>query len=138
VGQPTLSKRVIGANAICCASHATTSSKSRVCAAPGRAHGTGSRRTPQSRHLSRRSSHSIQQRLEPRSRWRQRLTRRSWTCNCRPDCPHAPHTRRRRRSRTITTTPVLVNATSVTLAPGRLSRRLNAVVTRTSSSLRGR
>src|SRR5918995_607452 len=35
VCQPTLSSRVIGANAICCASHATTSSKSRVCAAPG-------------------------------------------------------------------------------------------------------
>ena len=78
VCQPTRSSRVIGANAICCASHATTSSKSRVCAAPGRAHGTGSSRTPQSRQRSRRSSHSIQQRLAPRSRWRQRLTRRSW------------------------------------------------------------
>jgi hypothetical protein len=59
---------------------ATTSSKSRVWRAPGRTHGTGSSRTPQTGQRSRRSSHSIQQRLAPRSRCRQRLTRRSWIC----------------------------------------------------------
>src|SRR4051794_41914207 len=36
VSQPTRSSPVIGVLAICCASQATTSSKSRVCAAPGR------------------------------------------------------------------------------------------------------
>jgi hypothetical protein len=40
VSQPILSRPQIGVRAICWASHATTSSKSRVCAAPGRAHGT--------------------------------------------------------------------------------------------------
>jgi hypothetical protein len=64
-----------GVLAICCASHATTSSRSRVCAAPSRAHDTGSRRTPHAAQRSRRSSHSITRRSAPRSRWRQRLTR---------------------------------------------------------------
>ena len=36
VSQPIRSRPVIGVLAICCASHATTSSKSRVCCAPGR------------------------------------------------------------------------------------------------------
>ena len=83
--------------------------RSRACAcAPGRAHGTGSSRTPQSRQRSSRSSHSIQQRLAPRSRCRQRLTRRSWISQlaaglaaARADPPAAPqpdghdHARRR-------------------------------------------
>src|SRR3954465_8047588 len=46
VRHPIRSSRVIGVNAICCASHATVSSKSRVCTAPGRAHGTGSQANP--------------------------------------------------------------------------------------------
>ena len=40
--------------------------------------------------------------------------------------------RRRRRRRTVTITPSAPNETSATLAPGRRSRRLNAVLTRTS------
>ena len=40
----------------------------RVMGEPGLAHGTGSRRTPQFWQRSRRSSHSITQRLAPRSR----------------------------------------------------------------------
>jgi hypothetical protein len=78
VSQPIRSNPAIGVLAICWASHATTSAKSRVCCAPARAHGTGSMRTPQSGHRSSRSSHAIRQRLAPRSRWRQRLPRRSW------------------------------------------------------------
>ena len=87
VSQPIRSSPAIGVLAICWASHATTSSKSRVCGASGRAHGTGSRRTPQSGQRSRRSSHSITQRLAPRSRWRQRLTRRSWISQPRAGLP---------------------------------------------------
>src|SRR3954452_9337996 len=41
VSQPIRSRPAIGVLAICCASHATTSSRSRVCWEPGRAHGTG-------------------------------------------------------------------------------------------------
>src|SRR3954466_7565738 len=44
VSHPTRSSPLIGVLAICCASQATTSSKSRVCAAPALAHGTGSSR----------------------------------------------------------------------------------------------
>ena len=106
----------------------------RVCAAPGRAHGTGSKRMPQSRQRSRRNSHSMMHRLAPRSRWRQRLTRRSWISSWRPVCPQPAQTRRRRRNRTVTITPSAPNETSATLAPGKRSRRLNAVVTRTSPS----
>ena len=51
--------------------------------------GTGSARTTrQSGHLSSRTSHSMMQRVEPRSRWRQRLTRRSWISRRWPVCPH--------------------------------------------------
>jgi len=56
----------------------------RVWYAPSRAHGTGSMRTPQSRQRSRRGSHSMLQRFAPRSRCRQRLSRRSWICSWRP------------------------------------------------------
>jgi len=133
VFHPIRSSPAIGVLAICWASHATTSSKSRVCAAPGRAHGTASSRTPQSGQRSRRSSHSITHRLAPRSRWRQRLTRRSWTSS-RPTCPHAEQTRRRRRNRTHTITPSAPKLTSLTDAPGRRSIRLNAVPTRMSPS----
>src|SRR3954471_8185437 len=55
-------------------------------------------------------------------------------CNCRPVWPHSAHTRRRRRNRTVTSTPSLMNETSTTLAPDRRSRRLNAVVIRTPPS----
>ena len=99
---PTVSHAIrsspaIGFLAICCASQATTSSKSRVWCASGLAHGTGSRCTPQSRQRSRRSSHSITQRHEPRSKCRQRLTRRSWICSCEPVCPQREQILRRRR-----------------------------------------
>ena len=137
VRQPTRSSRVIGENAICWVSHATTSSKSRVWCPPALAHGTASSRTPQSRQRSSRSSHSIQQRLAPRSRCRQRLTRRPWISS-RPVWPQVEQTRRRRLSRTVTTTPSAVKLTSITDAPGRRSSRLNAVVTRTSPSSQGR
>ena len=66
VCQPSLSRRVIGAKAICWASQITTSSRSRVCAVPDRAYGTGSSLTPHVRHLRRRGSQSIQQWLVPR------------------------------------------------------------------------
>ena len=71
--------------------------RSRACSAsPARAHGTASKRAPQPRHHSRRSSHSMMQRLAPRSRWRQRLTRRPWIVQpaglpaARADAPPAP------------------------------------------------
>src|SRR5215203_2764588 len=124
VSQPTRSRPQIAVRAICWASHATTSSKSRVCAAPGRAHGTGSIRTPQSRQRSSRSSHSMMQRLAPKSRCRQRLSRRSWICSCRPVCPHAAHTRRRRRNRTVTTTPSALKPTSNDGCPGQAEQPL--------------
>lgn len=79
----------------------TPRGKSRVWAAPGRAHGTASRRTRgQSRQRSRRSSHSITQRVRPRFRWRQRLTLRSWICSGRPVCPQLAQTALRRRKAT--------------------------------------
>src|SRR4051794_37609201 len=48
--------------------------------------------------------------------------------------PHPPQTRRHRRSSTVTSTPRSLNETSMTLAPDRRNRRLNAVVIRTSPS----
>ena len=78
----------------------------------------------------------MMQRLAPRSRCRQRLTRRSWISSRRPVCPQPAHTRRRRRKRTDTTTASALKQTSLTDAPGSPSRLLNAVVTRTSSSSR--
>src|SRR4051794_24768796 len=75
----------------------------------------------------------MMQRLAPRSRWRHRLTRRPWIAS-RPVCPQREHTRRRRRSRTLTITPSTVKLTSITDAPDRRKSRLNAVVTRTSPS----
>jgi hypothetical protein len=84
-----------------------------------------------------RSSHSIMQRVEPTSRCRQRLTRRPWMSK-RPVWPQVAQTRRRRRSRTVTTTLSEPELTSMTDAPGRHSSRLNAVVTRTSPSSQGR
>src|SRR3954451_8002430 len=75
----------------------------------------------------------MMQRLAPSSRWRHRLTRRPWIAS-RPVCPQREHTRRRRRSRTLTITPSTVKLTSITDAPDRRKSRLNAVVTRTSPS----
>ncbi|MCA1679097.1 MAG: hypothetical protein LC777_09225, partial [Actinobacteria bacterium] len=58
--QPIRSSLVIGVLAICCASHATTSSKSRVYGARALAHGTASSASaPQRRQSRRRNSHSI-------------------------------------------------------------------------------
>ena len=50
----------------------------------------------------------------------------------------AQHTRRRRRKRTVTITPSRPNSTPITDAPGSRSIRLNAVLTRTSPSLKSR
>src|ERR1019366_6055929 len=57
-----------------------------------------------------------------RSRWRQRLTRRSWSWP--PNCPQREQTLRRRRRRTVTITPSTAKLTSTTDAPGRRSIRL--------------
>ena len=48
MSQPTRMSAAIEVLAICCARKATRSSKSRVCRAPARAHGSASTRTPQS------------------------------------------------------------------------------------------
>ena len=76
--QLSRNSRVIVVLSVRWASQATTSSKSRVWRAPGRAHGTTSVRTrPQRRQSSRRisaSSHSFE---PPRSRCRQRRIERS-------------------------------------------------------------
>src|SRR5205814_1692642 len=56
----------------------------------------------------------------------------------RPRAPQPEHAGRLARSRTVTITPSPPNATSFTDAPGSLRIRLNAVVTRTSSSFVGR
>jgi hypothetical protein len=85
-----------------------------------------------------RNSHAITQRVAPRSRWRQRLTRRSWITSWRPVCPQRAHTRRRQRNRTPTITPSPPKLTSMTEAPRRRSSLLKAVVTRMSPSSRGR
>ena len=125
--------------AICCASHATTSSRSRVCArraAPTAPAPAARRRSGQ---RSRRSSHSITQRLAPRSRWRQRLTRRSWICRWRPVCPqpraHASPAAQPHASRSP---PRRREQTSMTDAPGRRSMRLNAVCDAHAVLLAGR
>lgn len=56
-----------------CASQATTSSKSRECHAPGRAHATFSVTTlAQRRHSKRRMSASSHTLVDPASRWRHR------------------------------------------------------------------
>jgi hypothetical protein len=60
----------------------------------------------------------------------------SWLA--RQTCPQHEHTRRRRRNRTSTMTPSAAKRTPMTDAPRRLSVRLNAVVARTSSSLKSR
>jgi hypothetical protein len=78
---------------------------------------------PQPGQRSRLSSHSITHREAPRSKCRQRFTRRSLISK--PTAPHPEQTRRRRRRRTVTTTPSPPNATSsCTDAPGSLSIRL--------------
>jgi hypothetical protein len=51
------------------------------------------------------------------------LTRRPWIAS-RPVCPQREHTRRRRRSRTVTITPSALKLTSITDAPGRRNSRL--------------
>ena len=65
-------------------------------------------------------------------------SRRSWICRCGPVCPQREHTLRRRLSLTVTITPSAPKLTSMIDAPGRRSSRLNAVVTRMSSSLASR
>ncbi len=74
----------------------------------------------------------MKQRVDPRSRCRQRLIRRPWTWP--PTCPQPEQTLRRRRNRTVTITPSAPKLTSVAHAPGRRSSRLNTVVARISSS----
>ena len=132
--QPIRNSPAIAVFAICCASQAATSSKSRVEREPGRAHPTASNCAPQSGQHTLRSSHSITQRVEPRSRWRHRLCRRSWWCTPRPVCPQREQTSRWRPRRTVTITPSPLKLTAMTAAPRRRSSLLNAVVTRTSSS----
>lgn len=114
--QAILSSPAIGFLAICCASQATRSSKSRVEDEPARAYGTAFSWAPQVDTTA--GAALTRSRTDaPRSRWRQRFTRRLWML--RPSCPQREHTRRRRRNRTVTITPSDPKLTSVTKAPGR-------------------
>ena len=77
------------------------------------------------------------QRLAPRSRWRQRLTRRSWICSCRPVCPQPradppPAPQPDRHDHPLGAERDVDHGR----ARAGASSRLNAVVTRTSSSSR--
>jgi hypothetical protein len=91
---------------------------------------------PRESQSKRRSSHSMMQRLAPGRGDASARTRRPWMCP--PSCPQLEQTRRRRLSRTVTITPSGPKLTSMTAAPGRRSSRLNALVTRTSSSFASR
>src|ERR671919_133057 len=111
------------------AKNATTSSKSLVWRAPGRAHGTRSLQTRLQRgQRSRRISPSRNSLQAPRSRWRQRRTEVSKVA--RVEKPQG-HVSRLKRRRSPTTMPAGVKLTSATVAPGMANILLNAVVART-------
>src|SRR5918996_177000 len=111
------------------AKNATTSSKSLVWRAPGRAHGTRSLQTRLHRgQRSRRISPSRNSLQAPRSRWRQRRTEVSKVARVEKPQGHVSRLKRRRRP---TTMPAGVKLTSATVAPGMANILLNAVVART-------
>src|SRR6266508_671909 len=119
VCQATRTSRRTAVLSILVASHATRSSKSRVKPDSTLANGTPSVRTPWVGQSIRRSLALTTSRRRPRSRCRLL----EWE--------QSAQASRRRRSATVTVICAGSNETSRTVVPGRASKRLNAVVTRT-------
>src|SRR6266498_1248671 len=131
VCQATRTSRRTAVLSILVASHATRSSKSRVKPDSTLANGTPSVRTPWVGQSIRRSLALTTSRRRPRSRCRQlestvRVSERALL-----EWEQSAQASRRRRSATVTVICAGSNETSRTVVPGRASKRLNAVVTRT-------